>query len=97
MKGTVDLLAAITQATVYGASTYMGAAYWIRVFWVPASLVTHYITFLVPWKYWPGVARRSREAIHYAKQVSDLRKLPNYSDVGGNRNREKAISEVRQV
>jgi hypothetical protein len=52
VEGTVDLLAAITLATIYGASPYMGAAYWIPAFWVPALLVTHYITFLVLWKYW---------------------------------------------
>ena len=45
--GTVDLLAAITLATVYGAPDFMGAAYWIPAFWVPALLVTHYLTFLV--------------------------------------------------
>jgi hypothetical protein len=52
LEGTVDLLTAITLATVYGASGYMGAAYWIPAFWVPALLVTHYITFLLLWKYW---------------------------------------------
>jgi hypothetical protein len=57
VEGTVDLLAAITLATVYGASPYMGAAYWIPAFWVPALLVTHYITFLVLWKYWPSMDR----------------------------------------
>jgi hypothetical protein len=45
--GTVDLLAAITLATVYGAPAFMGAAYWIPAFWVPALLVTHYLTFVV--------------------------------------------------
>jgi hypothetical protein len=30
----------------------MGAAYWIPAFWVPALLVTHYITFVVLLKYW---------------------------------------------
>jgi hypothetical protein len=55
VEGTVDLLAAIMLATIYGASPYMGAAYWIPAFWVPMLLVTHYVTFLVLWKYWPGV------------------------------------------
>jgi hypothetical protein len=55
VEGTVDLLAAITLATLYGASPYMGAAYWIPAFWVPALLVTHYITFLVLCKHWPSV------------------------------------------
>ncbi len=45
--GTVDLIAAITRANVYGAPVYMGAAYWIPALWVPALLVTHYITFRV--------------------------------------------------
>lgn len=60
VEGTVDLLTAITLATIYGASPFMGAAYWIPAFWVPALLVTHYITFLVLWKYWPGVDRPKR-------------------------------------
>ena len=52
--GTVDLLAAITLATMHGAAAFMGAAYWIPAFWVPALLVTHYITFVLllkrrPW------------------------------------------------
>lgn len=47
IAGALDLLAAITLATVYGASAYMGAAYWIPAFWVPALLVTHYILFVV--------------------------------------------------
>ena len=50
--GTLDLLDAITLATVYGAPVYMGPAYWIPAFWVPALLVTHYITFVVLIKYW---------------------------------------------
>ena len=45
--GTLDLLAAITLATIYGAPDLMGAAYWIPAFWVPALLVTHYLTFLL--------------------------------------------------
>ena len=43
----MDLAAAITLTTIYGAADYMGAAYWIRAFWVPALLVTHYIMFAV--------------------------------------------------
>jgi hypothetical protein len=54
IEGTVDLIAAITLATVYRASPYMGPAYWIPAFWVPALLVTHYITFILLWKYWTG-------------------------------------------
>ncbi len=49
--GTLDLIAAITLATIYNAPIYMGAAYWIPAFWVPLLLVTHYITFLVLTKY----------------------------------------------
>ena len=45
--GTLDLLAAITLATIYGAPDFMGPAYWIPAFWVPALLVTHYLTFLL--------------------------------------------------
>ena len=45
--GTVDLIAAITLATVYGAPQFMGPAYWIPAFWVPALLVTHYLAFVV--------------------------------------------------
>jgi len=50
--GTLDLLNAITLATVYGAAPFMGPAYWIPAFWVPALLVTHYIVFvtLLGWK-----------------------------------------------
>jgi hypothetical protein len=47
IEGSVDLIVAITLATVYGAQPYMGAAYWIPAFWVPALLVTHYIVFIV--------------------------------------------------
>jgi hypothetical protein len=45
--GTLDLLAAITLATIYGAAAFMGPAYWIPAFWVPALLVTHYLTFVI--------------------------------------------------
>ena len=50
--GTLDLLTAITLATVYGAPPFMGPTYWIPAFWVPSLLVTHYITFIVLTKYW---------------------------------------------
>jgi hypothetical protein len=36
VEGTLDLLTAITLATMFGASPYMGPAYWIPAFWVPA-------------------------------------------------------------
>lgn len=52
IEGTVDLIAAIVLATVYGAADHMGPAYWIPALWVPALLVTHYITFIVLLKYW---------------------------------------------
>jgi hypothetical protein len=58
IEGTLDLLTAITLATVHGASEYMGAAYWIPAFWVPALLVTHYITFLVLLRPWPKPGRQ---------------------------------------
>src|SRR4030095_11479502 len=47
IEGTLDLMAAITLATLYGASACMGAAYWIPAFWVPSLLVTHYLTFII--------------------------------------------------
>ena len=51
--GTLDLLVAITLATVYKAPAFMGPAYWIPAFWVPSLLVSHYITYLVLMKHWP--------------------------------------------
>jgi hypothetical protein len=54
VAGSLDLIAAITLATIYGAAAYMGPAYWIPAFWVPALLVTHYITFIVLRKHWAG-------------------------------------------
>ena len=47
VEGSVDLLVAIVLATVWEASPYMGAAYWIPALWVPALLVTHYIVFVI--------------------------------------------------
>ena len=58
--GTLDLLVAITLASVYRAPVFMGPAYWIPAFWVPALLVTHYITFIVLTKHWRESAMRSR-------------------------------------
>ena len=53
--GSLDLIDAITLATVYDAAPFMGAADWIPAFWVPALLVTHYLTFLVLLRgRWPG-------------------------------------------
>jgi hypothetical protein len=57
VEGTVDLLVAITLATIYGASVHMGPAYWIPAFWVPALLVTHYIAFAVVRKHWTGATQ----------------------------------------
>jgi len=54
--GTLDLLDAITLATVHNALPFMGPAYWIPAFWVPALLVTHYITFVILIKHWKGNA-----------------------------------------
>src|ERR1041384_6107082 len=50
--GTLDLLVAITLATVHSAPVFMGPAYWIPAFWVPALLVTHYVTFVGLTKHW---------------------------------------------
>jgi hypothetical protein len=52
--GTLDLIDAITLATIYNAAPLMGPAYWIPAFWVPALLVTHYIVFLLLGKRWTG-------------------------------------------
>jgi hypothetical protein len=52
--GSLDLLDAITLATIYNAPEFMGPAYWIPAFWVPALIVTHYITFMILTKYWKG-------------------------------------------
>ena len=54
--GTIDLVAAITTATIYNAPVTMGPAYWIPAFWVPLLLVTHYVTFIVLWKHWNRAA-----------------------------------------
>lgn len=56
LEGTLDLIVAIVLATVHNAAPFMGAAYWIPAFWVPILLVTHYLTFLLLWKRWPGAA-----------------------------------------
>jgi hypothetical protein len=50
--GTLDLLTAITFATIYNAPVTMGPAYWIPAFWVPLLLVTHYITFVLLSRCW---------------------------------------------
>src|SRR6266511_3213913 len=52
--GTIDLMFAISLATIYGAAPYMGAAYWIPAFWVPALLVTHYVVFVLLGRRWSG-------------------------------------------
>jgi hypothetical protein len=54
IEGTLDLMVAITLATIYQASPYMGPAYWIPAFWVPALLVTHYVVFVILGKRWTG-------------------------------------------
>jgi hypothetical protein len=43
-----DLLAALLALAVIP----LGPAYWIPAFWVPALLVTHYIAFIILWRYW---------------------------------------------
>jgi hypothetical protein len=50
--GTVDLLTAITFATIYTAPVRMGPAYWIPALWVPLLLVTHYVTFVLLRRRW---------------------------------------------
>ena len=50
--GTLDLLAAITFATIYNAQVAMGPAYWIPAFWVPLLLVTHYVGFVLLGRRW---------------------------------------------
>ena len=50
--GTVDLLVAITTATIYNAPPAMGPAYWIPAFWVPMLLATHYVTFVLLGRSW---------------------------------------------
>ncbi|MGH9310242.1 MAG: hypothetical protein ACRD1U_12760 [Vicinamibacterales bacterium] len=57
LEGSIDLVAAITLATIYDAEPSMGPAYWIPSFWVPALLVTHYITFILLARPWPQPAR----------------------------------------
>jgi hypothetical protein len=54
VEGTIDLMLAISLATIYGAAPYMGPAYWIPAFWVPALLVTHYVVFILLGKRWTG-------------------------------------------
>jgi hypothetical protein len=56
VEGTLDLVAAIALATVYGAANSMGPAYWIPAFWVPALLVTHYLTFIILRQDYTGAA-----------------------------------------
>ena len=50
--GSLDLIVAITMATIYQAPVHMGASYWIPAFWVPALLVTHYVTFIILRRHW---------------------------------------------
>ena len=52
--GTLDLISAISLATINNAAPYMGPAYWIPAFWVPALLVTHYVVFVILGKRWSG-------------------------------------------
>ena len=52
--GTLDLIDAIILANVHDAAPYMGPAYWILAFWVPALLVTHFIVFVLLGRRWTG-------------------------------------------
>jgi hypothetical protein len=47
IEGSVDVAIAITLATIHEAEPFMGAAYWIPSFWVPALLVTHALVFMI--------------------------------------------------
>jgi len=58
VEGTVDLITAIVLANVNQVAPHMGPAYWIPTFWVPALLVTHYVTFLVLKHHWNAAAWR---------------------------------------
>jgi hypothetical protein len=60
--GSLDLLDAITLATIYNAPEFMGPAYWIPAFWVPALIVTHYITFIILTKYWKVIGDETSHA-----------------------------------
>jgi hypothetical protein len=53
IEGTLDLIVAISLATLYDAAPFMGPAYWIPAFLVPALLVTHYLAFVVLARRWP--------------------------------------------
>ena len=50
--GTIDLLTAITLATIHNAPVAMGPAYWIPAVAVPALLVAHYVTFILLLRRW---------------------------------------------
>jgi hypothetical protein len=54
VAGSLDLIAAISLATINDAAPYMGPAYWIPAFWVPALLVTHYVIFVLLGSRWTG-------------------------------------------
>jgi hypothetical protein len=54
LEGSVDMISAITLATINDASPHMGPAYWIPAFWVPALLVTHYVVFVLLGRRWTG-------------------------------------------
>jgi hypothetical protein len=59
--GTLDLVVAITLATIHGAPVFMGPAYWIPAFWVPLLLVTHYVMFVGLTKHWKGNPQRLQQ------------------------------------
>lgn len=71
--GTIDLLLAITLATIYRAPDFMGAAYWIPAFWVPALLVSHYVVFAV---LLAGRRAQVQEAFRRRIDESDLPRVP---------------------
>ena len=53
--GTLDLLTAITLATIHNAPIAMGPAYWIPAVAVPLLLVTHYVTFILLLRRWSRI------------------------------------------
>ena len=52
VEGSLDLVSAISLATLLKAAPFMGPAYWIPAFWVPSLLVTHHVTFVLLCKHW---------------------------------------------
>jgi hypothetical protein len=56
-EGTLDLVAAVSLATMHGTAPYMGPGYRIPAFFVPALLVTRYAIFVLLGERWIGPCR----------------------------------------